>query len=84
MVGKVDEKTGERKGGLLFGDLGFSKVGKSRVMEAIAMRLPATAELALWAGVPMITIGIWLGVISATKHNKLPDQILRVFSIVGW
>lgn len=84
MVGQVDEKTGERKGGVLFGDLGFSKVGKSRVMQVITMRLPATVELALWAGLPMIAIGIWLGVVSAKNHNKLPDQILRVFSIVGW
>ncbi len=84
MVGRKDETTGEIKGGVLRGDLGFSKVGKSSVMEVIGRRLPATAELALWAAVPMIGIGIWLGVLSALHHNKLTDQILRVFSIVGW
>ncbi len=84
MVGRKDEATGEIKGGVLRGDLGFSKVGKSSVMEVIGRRLPATAELALWAAVPMIGIGIWLGVLSALHHNKLADQILRVFSIVGW
>jgi peptide/nickel transport system permease protein len=84
MVGRKDETTGEIKGGVLRGDLGFSKVGKSSVMEVIGRRLPATAELALWAAVPMIGIGIWLGVLSALHHNKLADQILRVFSIVGW
>ena len=52
--------------------------------EVIARRLPATAELAVWAAVPMIGIGIWFGVLSAIHHNKLLDQILRVFSIVGW
>jgi peptide/nickel transport system permease protein len=84
MIGRVDETSGERKGGLLFGDLGFSMVGKSTVREVIARRLPATIELAVWAGIPMIAIGIFLGVLSATNHNKLADQILRVFSIVGW
>jgi peptide/nickel transport system permease protein len=84
MVGRKDEETGEIKGGVLRGDLGFSKVGKSSVSEVIGRRLPATAELALWSAIPMIGIGIWLGVLSAIHHNKLADQILRVFSIVGW
>lgn len=84
MIGSEDKVTGKREGGVLFGDMGFSKVGKSSVKEVIARRLPATAELALWAGLPMIAIGIVLGVISAVNHNKIPDQILRVFSVVGW
>ena len=84
MVGRTDEDTGEIKGGVLRGDLGFSKVGKSSVTEVIGRRLPATAELALWSALPMIGIGIWLGVLSAVHHNKLVDQVLRVFSIVGW
>ena len=84
MVGRKNVNTGEIKGGVLRGDLGFSQVGKSAVSEVIGRRLPATAELALWAGIPMIAIGIWLGVVSAVNHNKLPDQILRIFSIVGW
>jgi peptide/nickel transport system permease protein len=84
MVGRKDPDTGDIKGGVLRGDLGFSKVGKSSVTEVIARRLPATAELALWSAAPMIGIGIWLGVLSAVNHNKIADQVLRVFSIVGW
>ena len=84
MVGHKDPDNGEIKGGVLRGDLGFSKVGKSSVTEVIARRLPATAELALWSAAPMIGIGIWLGVLSAVNHNKIADQVLRVFSIVGW
>ena len=76
--------TGETEGGILRGNLGWSKTGKGTVWEVIGRRLPATAELALWAALPMIGIGIWLGVVSAVNHNKLIDQILRVFSIVGW
>jgi peptide/nickel transport system permease protein len=84
MVGRRDEDTGEVRGGILRGDLGWSKTGKSSMADVLRRRLPATAELAVWASVPMVGIGIWLGVISAVNHNKLPDQILRVLSITGW
>jgi len=84
MVGHKDPDTGQVQGGVLRGDLGFSKTGASPVAEVIARRLPATAELALWSAAPMIGIGIWLGVISAIHHDRLLDQVLRVFSIVGW
>jgi peptide/nickel transport system permease protein len=84
MVGRTDPDTGKVKGGLLRGDLGFSRTGRSSVAEVIGRRLPATTELAMWAAVPMIGIGIWLGVLSAIHHNRFIDQVLRVFSIVGW
>ncbi len=84
MIGQKDEKSGEVEGGILRGDLGWSHVGRSTVAQVIGRRLPATVELALWSGFPMIAIGIFLGVISAVNHNKITDQILRVFSIVGW
>ncbi|MGD2104025.1 MAG: ABC transporter permease [Anaerolineae bacterium] len=84
MVGQTDRSTGDVKGGILRGDLGWSKTGKGPVAEVIGRRLPATAELALWAAVPLVGGGIWLGVVSAVNHNKLIDQILRVVSIVGW
>ncbi|RLC71535.1 MAG: ABC transporter permease [Chloroflexi bacterium] len=84
MMGQRDPDTGKVQGGILRGDLGFSKTGASSVAEVIGRRLPATAELAVWAAVPMIGIGIALGVLSAVHHNKLVDQVLRVFSIVGW
>ena len=34
--------------------------------------------------VPVIGFGIWLGVKSALNHNKLFDQVVRVFAIIGW
>ena len=84
MVGRKDEDTGEIKGGILRGDLGWSKVGKSSVVEVIRRRLPATAELALWAAVPLIGLAVWMGVVAAVNHNKFTDQVLRVFAITGW
>ncbi|NPV85453.1 MAG: ABC transporter permease [Anaerolineae bacterium] len=84
MVGRKDPSTGEIEGGILRGNLGWSKTGKGTVWEVIGRRLPATAELALWTSIPMIGIGLWFGVLSAVNHNKFIDQLLRVFSIVGW
>lgn len=84
MMGQRDKTTGEIEGGILRGDLGWSKTGKGAVAEVIGRRLPATAELALWAAVPLVGGGIWLGVVSAVNHNRLIDQILRLVSIVGW
>jgi peptide/nickel transport system permease protein len=84
MVGKKDPQTGEIEGGVLRGDLGWSKVGRSSVGEVIARRLPATAELALWSIVPLIGLSVWMGVVAAVNHDKFTDQILRVFAIIGW
>lgn len=71
-------------GKVVQGDLGFSKRGKRPVIEAIWHLFPATLELALWSSVPMIVLGIQLGVISAVHQNKPIDQVTRVLSIIGW
>jgi len=34
--------------------------------------------------IPVIAFGIWLGVKAALNHNKLFDQVARVFAIIGW
>ena len=84
LVGRVDPQSGERVGGVLRGDFGFSRTGRQPVIDVIKQRLPASAELALWSMVPIIAVGVWMGVVAAVHHNKLIDQGLRVFSIVGW
>jgi len=84
MVGIKDEDSGEVTGGVLRGDMGFSKVGKSTVAEVIQRRLPATAELALWAAIPLIGLAVWMGIQAAVNHNKFVDQLLRVLAIIGW
>jgi peptide/nickel transport system permease protein len=84
MVGRKDPDTGEIEGGVLRGNLGWSKVGKSSVSDVIRRRLPATAELALWAAIPLIGLSVWMGIQAAVHHNKLVDQVLRVFAITGW
>ncbi len=84
LVGHTDPQSGERVGGVLWGDFGFSRTGRLPVIDLIKQRLPASAELALWSMVPIIAGGVWMGVVAAVHHNKLIDQGLRVFSIIGW
>ncbi len=84
LVGTKDETTGEVTGGVLRGDLGFSRTGREPVTEMIKRRLPATVELAIWSVIPIIGGGIWLGVLAALHHNKLMDQSIRVFVTIGW
>lgn len=84
LVGIKDPGTGELSGGVLRGDLGYSRTGRLPVTELIGLRLPATVELAMWSVIPIIGGGITLGVIAALFHNKLIDQIIRVFVTIGW
>jgi peptide/nickel transport system permease protein len=83
LVGKIDSVSGEREGGILFGDFGWSKTGSQPVAQLIARRFPNTLDLTIWAIAPVILVGIWLGVQAAVHHNGLIDQAARVFSIVG-
>lgn len=70
-------------GKILRGDLGFSKTGKEPVAAMIRRLFPATLELALWSTIPLIPIGILLGMLAALKHNQPTDQALRLASILG-
>jgi peptide/nickel transport system permease protein len=83
LVGIPDPVTGGIKGGILRGDLGYSRVGSQQVVQMIKERFPATLELALWAVIPIIGVGVWLGIQAAIHHNKGFDQFARIFSIVG-
>ncbi len=84
LVGRIDPETGKRVGGVIWGELGFSRTGRQPVKDLLLHRLPATVELALWSMVPIIGVGIWLGIQAAVHHNKPIDQFARVFSIIGW
>ncbi len=75
---------GKWLGNTVRGDLGWSLVGKEPVLDALVHRLPYTLELALYSIIPIIGIGIWLGIKSAVHHNSALDQSIRIFAIVGW
>lgn len=84
LSGREDPVTGETVGGILRGDLGFSRTGREPVIDLLKRRLPITVELALVSMVPIITIGIWLGMQAALHHNKPIDQFARIFAILGY
>jgi peptide/nickel transport system permease protein len=84
LVGRKDPDTGEIKGGILRGDFGWSHTAQMPVMQAIKERFPGSAELALYSAIPMLAIGVYLGVQSAVHHNKFVDHVLRTFSIIGY
>ena len=65
-------------------DLGWSQTANQPVWDAICQRFPATLELVLYSIIPVVLVGIWLGVISAVHHNDMLDQTIRVTAIVGW
>ena len=83
LVGFKSQATGERQGGILFGNFGYSRVASQPVAELIRNRFPNTLDLTLWAIVPVISVGIWLGVQAAVHQNGIIDQAARIFSIVG-
>jgi len=69
---------------VVHGDLGWSKTAQMPVFTALASYFPATMELALWSFIPIIVIGVWLGIQAAVHHDGLIDQAARVFSIIGY
>jgi peptide/nickel transport system permease protein len=84
LVGRKDTLTGQTHGGILRGDFGYSRSASEAVADLIKQRFPATVELALYAIVPILVVGIWLGIQAAVNHNKPIDQAARIFSIIGY
>lgn len=74
---------GQRKGGIIFGDFGYSRTASQPVVDLIRNRFPNTLDLTIWAVAPVLLVGIWLGVQAAVHQNGFVDQAARIFSIVG-
>ncbi|HEX7541077.1 MAG TPA: ABC transporter permease [Anaerolineales bacterium] len=74
---------GVRKGGIIFGDFGYSRTASQPVVDLIRNRFPNTLDLTIWAVAPVLLVGIWLGVQAAVHQNGFIDQAARIFSIVG-
>ena len=83
LIGVKNPTSGERRGGILFGNFGYSRVASQPVADLIRNRFPNTLDLTLWAIAPVIFVGIWLGVQAAVHQNGIIDQAARIFSIVG-
>ena len=65
------------------GDWGYSRTARMNVTNAIAVKLPATIELSLFAMVFAVILGIPLGIISATRKDKPVDHVTRIFALAG-
>lgn len=69
-------------GRLLQGDLGYTFKGES-IADIIAVRLPYTLELSLYAMIFSAVIGITIGIISAIRQNGVIDYIGRFLAVLG-
>jgi peptide/nickel transport system permease protein len=68
---------------LAHGDLGVSFQTSRPVFQDIRRFFPATLELATFAILIGIVVGIPLGILSAVYRNSLLDQFCRVLSLIG-
>ncbi|MPZ52611.1 MAG: ABC transporter permease subunit [Acidimicrobiia bacterium] len=70
-------------GGVLTGDMGWSAVSAQPVTEALFSRIGATLELAFFAAIVAVALGISLGTFGGARRDRLPDHLTRIFSISG-
>ncbi len=64
------------------GDLGTSIISRRSVGEDLGEALPATFELATVA-IIISLLGVPLGIIAALNHRRMPDGLVRFFSLLG-
>lgn len=70
--------------GAASGDLGRSFVFGVPALELILSKMPATIELALFAMVIAVAIGIPLGLVAGLRPDSLIGRSIMAFSIVGF
>ncbi len=68
---------------VLRGDLGESFTTRRPVLRDLAQHLPATIELSVVALAFSVLVGLPLGLVAAVRHNRVPDHVARVLSLVG-
>jgi peptide/nickel transport system permease protein len=68
---------------LVHGNLGISEQSHRPVRADLAEYVPATIELALFAIVLSLVIGISLGIVAAVFRDRWPDHVIRVLSLAG-
>ena len=69
---------------MLHGDLGTYGVGTSNhVTDLVAKALPITLQLTFLGLFFAVIISFPLGVLAALHRDRWPDQVIRVFSVIG-
>ena len=69
--------------GVVRGDLGWSGVSVAPVADVLPAKFVATMELALFAGVIAVLLGVGLGTFAGARRNRFADHVTRVFTISG-
>ena len=69
--------------GLVTGDMGVSYVSKKDVYDTFVEKLPATLLLTVSSVLLTMIISIPLGILSAVKHNRWSDYVIRFVSFIG-
>ncbi|MEU3334560.1 ABC transporter permease [Streptomyces sp. NPDC006668] len=70
-------------GGPLHGDLGTSALTRAPVLDQVATALPLTLQLTFLGLAIAVVLSLLGGVTAAVHRDRLPDQIIRVVSLVG-
>jgi peptide/nickel transport system permease protein len=68
---------------LLRGDLGYSLVSRRAVSDELLYYFPATFELTTVAMALSLSMGLFIGVVSAVRRNHLFDHLARTYCIFG-
>lgn len=69
--------------GMLSGDMGESYVSHKDVFDTFVSKLPATLLLTLSSILLTVLIAIPLGILSAIRHNRWVDYLIRFLSFIG-
>jgi peptide/nickel transport system permease protein len=67
----------------LHGDFGYSVRTGQPVMSEVLSRFPLTLELALFAMIIAVTVGIPVGIVSAVWRDSFLDYGGRLFALIG-
>ena len=69
--------------GVLQGDMGTSYISGKDVWATFVSKLPATMLLTLTSIVATVAVSVPLGILAATRQNRLSDYLIRFLSFVG-
>src|SRR5258705_1113557 len=67
--------------GLFRGDFGTTLTDRRPISDLIVVNGAATLELAVWALLVAMVVGIPLGLFAATHRDRVPDVVLRLLAV---
>ena len=70
-------------GGVLRGDMGTSYISGKEVFSTFVSKLPNTLLLTASSILLTVAVSIPLGILSAVRHNRFVDYLIRILSFIG-